>query len=130
MNKSKTKVMMENDTPIYVQTLSSRTLTVTSTWDKNTSTRDKNQDKEIQRRTMAGWTAFAKHRDIFKGHIGICLKRQVYNPSMLNITCRDRNFNLLWSLMSKMSTTFRSVSYGPYSRTDFTGVASDFGTSA
>ena len=26
--------------------------------------------------------------------------------------------NLLWSLMSKMSTTFRSVSYGPCSRTD------------
>ena len=35
--------------------------------------------------------------------------------------------NLLWSLMSKMSTTFRSVSYGPCSRTGFTCVASDFG---
>ena len=28
--------------------------------------------------------------------------------------------------MSKMSTTFRSVSYGPCSRTGVTGVASDF----
>ena len=28
---------------------------------------------------MAGWTGFAKHRDIFKGNIGTCLKRQVYN---------------------------------------------------
>ncbi|KAK2159188.1 hypothetical protein NP493_1739g00016 [Ridgeia piscesae] len=33
------------------------------------STRNKNQDKEIQRRITAGWTAFAKHRDNFKGNI-------------------------------------------------------------
>ena len=38
----------------------------------------KNQYKEIQRRITAGWTAFAKHRDIFKGNIGTCLKRHVY----------------------------------------------------
>ena len=42
MNKSKTNVMMENDTPIYVN---------------NTL------------------KAFAKHRDIFKGNTGKCLKR-------------------------------------------------------
>ena len=47
------------------------------------STRAKNQDKEIQRRITAGWTAFAKHRDIFKGNIGTCLKRQVYNSCVL-----------------------------------------------
>ena len=35
--------------------------------------------------------------------------------------------NLLWSLMSKMSTTFLSVSYRPCSRTGVTCVASDFG---
>ena len=35
--------------------------------------------------------------------------------------------NLLWSLMSKMSTTFRSVSYGACSRTGVTCVASDVG---
>ncbi|KAK2174107.1 hypothetical protein NP493_829g01078 [Ridgeia piscesae] len=28
------------------------------------STRDKNQDKEIQRSITAGWTTFAKQRDI------------------------------------------------------------------
>ena len=27
-----------------------------------------NQDEEIQRRITAGWTAFAEHRDIFKGN--------------------------------------------------------------
>ena len=47
------------------------------------STRYKNQDKEIQRRITAGWTAFTKHRDIFKGNIGICLKRQIYNSCVL-----------------------------------------------
>ena len=31
--------------------------------------------------------------------------------------------NLLWSLMSKLSTTFRSVSYGPCSRIGVTCVA-------
>ena len=40
---------------------------------------EKNLDKEIQRRIMAGWAAYAKHRDIFKSNIAICLKRQVYN---------------------------------------------------
>ena len=35
-----------------------------------------NQDKEIQRRITAGWTAFAKHRDIFNGNIGTCLKNK------------------------------------------------------
>ena len=34
--------------------------------------------------------------------------------------------NLLWSLMSKLSTTFRPVIYGPCSRTGVTCVASDF----
>ncbi|KAK2161719.1 hypothetical protein NP493_1564g00004 [Ridgeia piscesae] len=46
-------------------------------------TRDKNQDKGIQRSTTAGWTAFAKHRDIFTGNIEICLKRSVYNSCVL-----------------------------------------------
>ena len=36
------------------------------------------------------------------------------------------SFHLLWSLMSKMSTTFQSISYGPCSRTGVTCVASDF----
>ena len=47
------------------------------------NTRDKKQDKEIQRRSTARWTAFAKHRDIFKGNIGTCLKRQIYNSCVL-----------------------------------------------
>ena len=34
----------------------------------------KNQDEEIQRRIMAGWAAYAKHRDIFKSNLAICLQ--------------------------------------------------------
>ncbi|KAK2177429.1 hypothetical protein NP493_598g01029 [Ridgeia piscesae] len=64
-------------------TLRSRRLKATSTWDRDIAPETKNQDKEIQRRITAGWTAFAKHRDIFKGNIGTCLKRQVYNSCVL-----------------------------------------------
>ena len=51
------------------------------------STRDKTEDKEIQRRITVGWTAFAKHRDIFKGNIGTYLKRQVYK--LMRISSND-----------------------------------------
>ena len=78
MNKSKTMVMMENDTQLYVN--NDTQLYINNTQIENVenyiylgqrySTRDKNQDKEIHRRITAGWTAFAKHRDIFKGNIG------------------------------------------------------------
>ena len=47
------------------------------------SLNENNQDKEIQRRIMAGWAAYAKHRDIFKSNIAICLKRQAYNSCVL-----------------------------------------------
>ena len=70
MNKSNTKVMMENDTQIekfksYIYLA------------QIYSIRDKNQDTEIQRRITA------EHRDIFKGNIGTCLKRQIYNSCVL-----------------------------------------------
>ena len=55
-----------------------RTLKATSTWDRD-STKDKNQYKNSQRRITVGWTAVAKHRDIFKGNIGTCMKKQVHN---------------------------------------------------
>ena len=32
---------------------------------------------------MAGWAAYAKHRDIFKSNLAICLKRQVYNSCVV-----------------------------------------------
>ena len=46
----------------------------------------KYQDKEIQRRILAGWVAYVKHRDIFKSNLAISLKRQVYNSCVLPAT--------------------------------------------
>ena len=40
------------------------------------SLKEKNQDKEIQRRIMAGWATYAKHRDIFKSNLAICPKHR------------------------------------------------------
>ena len=78
MNKSKTiKMMVENDTSVCQQTHIENVESNIYLGERY-STRDKNQDKEIQRRITAGWTAFAKHRGIFKGNTGTCLKRQVY----------------------------------------------------
>ena len=72
MNKSNTKVIMENDTPIYVKNTQIENIESYIYLGQRYSTRDKNQDKEIQRIITAGWTTFAKHRDIFKGNIGTC----------------------------------------------------------
>ena len=47
------------------------------------SLKENNQDKEIQRRIVAGWAAYAKHRDIFTSKLAICLKRQVYDSCVL-----------------------------------------------
>ena len=75
MYKSKTKVMIKNDTPLNVTNTQIKNVESCIYLGQRYSTRDKNQDKEVKRRFTAGWTAFAKHRDIFKGNIGTCLKR-------------------------------------------------------
>jgi len=84
MNMSKTNVMMETDTPIYVNNTQLGNVESYIYMEQRYSTRDKNQDKEIQRRITARWTASAKPRDIFKGNIGTCLKRQIYNHASSN----------------------------------------------
>ncbi|KAK2187281.1 hypothetical protein NP493_171g00022 [Ridgeia piscesae] len=76
--------MMETDTPIYVNNTQGENVESYIYIGQIYSTRDKNQDKEIQRRITAGWTAFARHRDIFKGNVGACLKRQIYNSYVLS----------------------------------------------
>ena len=76
MNMSMTKVMMEHVTPTYVNNNQIENGQIYST-------RDKKPRQEIQRRITAGLTAFAKHRDIFKGNIGTCLKKQIYSSCLL-----------------------------------------------
>ena len=70
MNKSKTKLIMENDTPIYVSNTHIENVECYIYLGHRYNTRHKNQDNDIKRRITAEYTAFAhKHRDIFKVNI-------------------------------------------------------------
>ncbi|KAK2162845.1 hypothetical protein NP493_1498g00003 [Ridgeia piscesae] len=71
--------MMKNDTTIYVNNTQIEDVESYIYLGQRYSTRDKNQDKKIQRRITVGWKAVAKHRDIFKGNIVTCVKKQVHN---------------------------------------------------
>ena len=69
MDKLKTKVMMENKTSIYFNNIQTENIeSYIYLGQRYTAPEKKN--KEFQRRIMAGWTAFTKHCDIFKGNIG------------------------------------------------------------
>ena len=70
MNKSKTKVMMETDTPIYVNSTQIENVESYIYLGQRYSTRDKNQDMEIQRR-------IAEHSS------SMDLKRQIYYSCVL-----------------------------------------------
>ena len=54
MNKYKTKVMIETDTPIHINNTKIENVESYIYLGQRYSTRDKNQDKEIQRRITAG----------------------------------------------------------------------------
>ena len=83
------------------------------------SLKEKNQDKEIQRRIMAGWAAYAKHRDIFKSNLAICLKRQVYNSCVLPAmtygaetwTLTKQAQNNLAAAQTKMERSMLNITY-------------------
>ena len=83
MNIAKTKVMVVDNTQINVNNVLIENVQCYVYLGQHYSLKEKNQDKEIQRRIVAGWAAYAKHRDIFKSTLAICLKRQVYNSCVL-----------------------------------------------
>ena len=83
INIAKTKVMVVDNTLIYVNNVLIENVQGYGYLGQHYSIKEKNQDKEIQRRVMAGWPAYAKHRDIFKRNLAICLKRQEYNSCVL-----------------------------------------------
>ena len=92
INIAKTKVMVVDNTPKNVNNVLIENVPGYVYLGQHYSFKEKNQDKEIQRRIMVGWTAYAKHRDIFKSNLAICLKRQVYNSCVLpamTLWCRD-----------------------------------------
>ena len=84
MNIAKTKVIVVDNTPINVNNvLLENVQGYVYLMGQHCSLKEKNQDNEMQRRIMAGWAAYAKHRDIFKSNLAICLKRQVCNSCVL-----------------------------------------------
>ena len=83
MNIANTKVMVVDNTSINVNNVLIENVPGYVYLGQHYSLKEKNQDKETQRRIMAGWAAYAKHRDIFKSNLAICLKRQVYNSCVL-----------------------------------------------
>ena len=82
MNIAKTKVMVVDNSQIHVNNVLienvERCLYMGQQYLK-----EKNQDEETQRTIMTGWAAYAKHRDIFKSNLAICLKRHMYNSCVL-----------------------------------------------
>ena len=74
MNIAKTKVMVVDNTPINVNNVLIENVPGYVYLGQHYSLKEKNQDKEIQRKIMAGSAAYAKHRDIFKSNLAIRLK--------------------------------------------------------
>ena len=66
MNIAKTKMMVVDNTPINVNNMLIDNVPSFVYLGQHYSIKETNQDIEIQRRIMAGWVAYAKHRDIFK----------------------------------------------------------------
>ena len=104
MNISKT--MVEDNTPIYVNNTQIENVESYVYLGQRFSLRDKNQDKEILRRITASWTAYAKHRYIFKSNFAISLKRKVYNSCVLPaMTYGAETWSLTKQAQKKLAAT-------------------------
>ena len=91
LNIAKSKVMAVDNTPINVTNFLIEHVEGYVYLGHHYNLKEKNQDKEIQRRIMAGWAAYAKNPDIFKSNLAICLKSQICNDCVLRgtYTCMD-----------------------------------------
>ena len=83
MSIAKKKMMVVDNTSVNVNNVLIEHVEGYVYLGQHYSLKEKNQDKEIQRRIMAGWAAYTKHRDIFKRNLVICLRREVYNSCEL-----------------------------------------------
>ena len=119
MDISKTTVMVVDNTPINVNNVLIENVQGYVYLGQHYSVMEKNKDKEIQRRIMVGWAAYAKHRDISKRNIAICLKRQVYNSCVLPAmtycaetwTLTKQAQNKLAAAQTKMETSMLNITY-------------------
>ena len=120
MNIAKTKVMVVDNTPINVNNVLIENVPGYVFLEQYYSLKENNQDKEIQRRIMAGWAAYANHRDIFKSNLAICLKRQtVYNSCVLPAmtysaetwTLTKQAQNKLAAAQTKMERSMLNITY-------------------
>ena len=119
MNIAKTKVMVVDNTPINVNNVLIENVPGYVYLGQHYSLKEKNQDKEIQRRIMAGWAAYANHRDIFKSNLAICLKRQMYNSCVLPAmtygtetwTLTKQAQNKLAAAQTKMERSMLNITY-------------------
>ena len=90
-------------------------------WEVEAALRKMKNGKEAgkDRRIMTGWAAYAKHRDIFKSNLAICLKRQVYNYCVLPAmtygaetwTLTKQAQNKLAAAQTKMERSMLNITY-------------------
>ena len=119
MNIAKTKVMVVDNIPINVNNVLIEYGQGYVYLGQHFSLKEKNQDKEIHRRIMAGWAAYAKYRDIVKSKLAICLKRQVYNLCVLPAmtygaetwTLTKQAQNKLAAAQTKMERSMLNITY-------------------
>ena len=119
VNIAKTNMMVIDNTPINVNNVLIENVQGYAYLGQQYSLKEKNQTKEIQRRIMAGWAAYAKHRDIFKSNLAICLKRPVYNSCVLPAmaygadtwTLTKQAQNKLAATHTKMERSMLNITY-------------------
>ena len=118
-NITKTKLMVVDNTPINVNNVLIENVHGYVNLGQHYRLKKKNQDKEIQRRIMAGWAAYAKHRDKFKSNLAIWPKRQVCNtcvvPAMTygaeTWTMTKQAQNKLAAAQTKMERSMLNITY-------------------
>ena len=104
LNIANTKVMVVYNTLINVNNVLIENVEGYVYLGQRYSLKEKNQDKEIQRSIIAGRAAYAKHRDIFKSNLAICLKRHVYNSCVLPAMTYGAE---TWTLTKQAQTNLR-----------------------
>ena len=93
MNIAKTNVMVVDNTPIHVNNMLIENVEGYVYLGQRYSLQEKNQDKKIQLRIIAGLAAYAKHPDIFKKktpcHLPEVTGVQLLCAASYDIWCRD-----------------------------------------